>query len=220
MPGPELPHGIDRGKCVAAGRVVLERHVADVECARIIERAREIRVVAHRRAEAARTLEDIERAGDAAFRGQGGHQSGLGGMARVHGLAHAVRAKRLLQSRGQRAGCGQRMRATFGIQAQHRRRRGRRAKGADRAGRVPEIVVGRLDDDADPGRQLIPGDHRAQEQVAVRVASLRDRERGADGRRARVIERIAIDIVELDRMRCATVDQRCRPRAGSAGRRE
>ena len=87
-------------------------------------------------------------------------------------------------------------------------RRGRGAEAADGAGVVPVLVVGAAHRGADAGRDLVPDDHRAQERFAARAPGLRERERGRDRRRAGVVDAVAEDVVDLDRVRGRAVDQR------------
>src|SRR6185312_6368037 len=92
----ELTSRIDRGKRVAAGRVVLECHVPDVERIGVVERPREIGAIAHRRTEASRAFENVAGAGDTTLGGQRRKQPGLGRVAGMKGLAHAVGSEGLL----------------------------------------------------------------------------------------------------------------------------
>ena len=63
---------------------------------------------------------------------------------------------------------------------------------------------------ADASGDLVADDHRTQEFLAG--ARAWQRERRGDGRRARVIDAVAIDVVDLDRVRGGAVDQRNRAR--------
>jgi hypothetical protein len=91
--------------------------------------------------------------------------------------------------------------------SQDRGRRRRGAERADRAGGVPEVVVRGIDDNADAGGELVARHHRSEEQFAAGMTILRGGQRRGDGRRARMIERVTVDVVEFDRVRGAAVDE-------------
>ena len=100
------------------------------------------------------------------------------------------------------------MRGAFRIAIQRDSHRRRRTKSADRAGGMPEIIMRRLHRHTDAARNLIPRNHRAQQQIHICAARLRGRQRCRNGRAAGMIDSVAIDIVEFDGMGCRAIQQR------------
>ncbi len=84
----------------------------------------------------------------------------------------------------------------------------RRAESADRASSMPEIVVRGLHRHTDAAGNLIPRNHRAQQQIHICAARLCRRQRRRDGRAAGMIDGVAIDIVEFHGMRRRAIQQR------------
>ena len=82
------------------------------------------------------------------------------------------------------------------------------AERADRTRGVPKTIVRGHHRYTDACRDFIADDHCTQKTLAGSIAGLRCRERGGNGRTAGVVARVAVDVVELDRMRRGTVDQR------------
>src|SRR5439155_1430664 len=108
----------------------------------------------------------------------------LGGVTGMHGLAHAIRAERLLQTCRHRAGIGERMSGARGVQAEDCGGRRRGAEAADRAGGVPELVMRGHHGGADARADLVAGDRDREpvEDAAPRVVQ------GVRGQR-RLVER-------------------------------
>src|SRR5207245_3258314 len=96
----------------------------------------------------------------------------------------------------------------FSVEAEQLGGGTRRAEAAYGAGVVPVLVVRTAHGGGDPGRNLVAEDHRAQEGLARGASRLRHRERRGDGRRPRVVDAVAIDVVDLDAMRRRAVDER------------
>src|SRR5579864_8844312 len=94
---------------------------------------------------------------------------------------------------------------------------GGRAEHAERRGRVPALfVMMEMDAAGDPRLGLEAGDIGRDEGLAVAILLVREREdRRQDRRRGMPAQRVA-DIVEIERMRGGTVDQRRIERAGAA----
>ncbi len=85
---------------------------------------------------------------------------------------------------------------------------------------MPVLVVRAPHRRADARRDLVADDHRAQELRAVAPVRLRERQRRRDGRRARVVDAVAVDVVHLDGVRRGAVDQRGRARRRRTSERE
>ncbi len=212
---------VDGGEGVSAAGVVLEGHAGDVK----IRAERGCRLVpvgavAHGAAEAGFALEHVERTGYAFARGERGEQSCFRGVAGVQGLGHRIHAEGLLQARGERRDRGKRVRKAFCIQAVDGGSRGRGAEAADGAGVVPVAIMRAPHGRADARGYLVADDDAAQEGLAARAAFLGHRQGGGDGRRARMVDRVAVDVVHLHGVRGGGVDQRRGSYRGFASERE
>ena len=140
--------------------------------------------------------------------GERGGDAGLGGVPGVQRLRHRVHAERLLQPGGEGGDGRERVREAGPVELEQLGRGRCGAEAADGAGVVPVLVVGAAHRRADAGRDLVADDHRAQECFAARATGLGERERGRDRRRAGVVDAVAEDVVDLDRVRGRAVDQR------------
>ena len=172
------------------------------------ERLVPVRAVAHRAAEAGLAFHHVERAGDALGGGERGGDAGFRGVPGVQRLRHRVHAERLLQPGGEGGDGRERVREALAVELEQLGGGRGGAEAADGAGVVPVLVVRAAHRRADAGRDLVADDHRAQERFAARAARLGERERGGNGRRAGVIDAVAEDVVDLDRVRGRAVDQR------------
>src|SRR6266850_938168 len=196
---------IDGGEGVAAAGVVLERHARDVEVApEPGERLLPVGVVAHRAAEARFAFHHVERAGDAFARRERRGDARLGRAAGVQRLRHRVHAEGLLQSGGERGYRSESMGESLRVQLQQLGGGGTGPEAADGAGVVPVAVMRASHRGADARRDLIADDDGAQEILILKTQGMR----GGNGRRAGVVDAVAIDIVDLDGMRRAAVDER------------
>jgi hypothetical protein len=96
----------------------------------------------------------------------------------VQGLRHRVHAEGLLEPGREGRDRRERVSEAGRIEAEQLRRRGCRAKAADRAGVVPVAVMRAAHRGADPGGNLVTDDHPAQKASPV---ARRLGERGAAG---------------------------------------
>ena len=206
----EVQHAIDGGESVAAAAVVLESHLRDVVvraeaggCLAPIDGG------AHGGAEPGFAFEHVERAGHAILGAQRGHGTGFGGMARVERLRHRIRAEGLLQGRRHRRRCRECVCEFFTVEFEDGGNGGGGAIGADRAGRMPILVVRRLHREADACRDLVADDDRGEEVGGVGALRLCGGQCGADRRASRMVDRVAKDVVEFDGVRGGAVDERC-----------
>ncbi len=207
---------VDGGEGMPAAAVVLEGHGRDVEdLAQPLAGVFPVGPIAHGPAQARFAVDHVQRTGDAFARGEGREQAGFRGAAGMQGLRHRVHAEGLLQPRGEGGHRGERVRELRAVQAQKHRRRGCAPEAADGAGRMPVAIVRPAQGGADPRRDLVAGDDGAQEFQAARLPVLRQGERGRDGRGARVVDRVAEDVVELDRVRRGAVDERASAGGGA-----
>ena len=148
-----------------------------------------------------RTMQHIKRTRHTARRCHGRHGAGFRRMAGMQRLGHAFTAEGLLQPACHGGASCNGMRGAFRIAIQRDGHRRRRTKSADRAGGMPEIVVRRLHRNTDAARNLIPRNHGAQQQIHIRAARLRCRQRRRNSRAAGMINGVAINIVEFHGMR-------------------
>ncbi len=164
-------------------------------------------------------FQHVERAGHAARRPHRRQRASLRRVPGVQRLGHGVGPEGLLERRRHGAGAGEGMGRAHRIQIQQAGDGGGSAERADRAGGVPEPVMRGLHGQADARRDLVSHHNRAQQRRAVGAPRLCRGQGGPDHRAARVVDRVAEDVVELDRVRCGRIDQRRRPqrRAPQAG---
>ena len=163
---------------------------------------------AHRVAETGFALQHVECAGHPGGRRQRRGDTGLGSAPRVQRLGHRVAAKGLLQPRRAGGRRGQRVREPRGVEFEHFGRSGRGAETTDGAGAVPEGVVHAAHGRADAGGHLVADDHRAQQRQPRQPTCLHQGQGCRDRRCARVVDRIAKDVVHLGGVRGGAVDQR------------
>ncbi len=154
----------------------------------------------------------------AAASGRG--DAGFRSASRVHGLGHRIRAKRLLQARGESGDRRERVGEALCVEAEHLGCGARRAKTADGAGVVPVPVVSAAHGLGDARGDLVADDHRAQKRLARDLPRLGDCERRGDGRGAGMIDALAEDVVHLDGVRRRAVDERGRAHARAPAERE
>jgi hypothetical protein len=192
----EGKRAVDRGERVAAARVVLERHPGDVEIA--AERGKRVRpvgIATHGATEARVTLEHVERADDPLGRGKRRRDARLCGAARMQGLRHRVHAEGLLEPGREGRDCRERVSEAERIEAEQLRRRGCRAKAADRPGVVPVSIVRAAHRGADAGGYLVAHDHPAQKGFPGRAPRMGQRERrGSSARRDRCCRGRFVDL--------------------------
>src|SRR5579859_2792913 len=94
---------------------------------------------------------------------------------------------------------------------------GGRAEHAERRGRVPALfVMVEMDAAGDPRLGLEAGDIGGDKGAAVAIPLVGESEDRRQDRRRRVSAQRVADIVEIERMRSGTVDQRRIERPGTA----
>ena len=188
---------------MSAAAVILEGHVGDgIGLADIGQRLFPFAgIFAGGGCKTRRAMQHINRTRHTARRCHGRHGAGFRRMAGMQRLGHALSPEGLLQAACHGGASCNGMRGAFRIAIQRDGHRRRGTECADRAGGMPEIVVRGLHRNTDATRYLIPRNHGAQQQIHIRAARLRRCQRCRNGRAARMIDGVAIDIVEFHGMR-------------------
>src|SRR5260221_9204594 len=167
--------------------------------------------MAHGLHEARGPREHVARACKAGFAKTRGEKPAFGGAAGMQRLRHAIAAKSLLQPRGHRRRVCERGRYLRFVKIERDRCRDTGAERSDRARGMPIRIVSRIHRRAKAIRDLVASDHGPQKHASLCLLILTSSEGGGNDADTRMIEGRAVDVVELEHMRCGAGNECSQP---------